>query len=1126
MSSLNLSWVKKLAASAIAVTMLAVPLVQAATFGFPPEITSSSATPNPFNPDNGPLAITWTLGSEPGNIEVDILNSSFVKVRDLIGLTPYYNVQLPVYWDGQINGQDAPAGVYYYYITASNGNGSDVASGPVTLQYSGGNPGTAPVIGSSSSNDSSDYASPNPFDPNTQSTTVFYTLNTASTVTVSFKNGSNQVVETVNGSQTQAVWDGKNSSNQPFPEGIYTYTITATANGQTDTEDGTVEIEYVSNPGTAPVIGGSSSNDSDDYASPNPFDPNVESTTVHYTLNTSSTVTVAIKNGSNQVVETVNGSQTQAVWDGKNSSNQPFPEGTYSYTITATANGQTDTEDGTVEIQYGNGGGNDVPQIGNSSSNDTNDYASPNPFDPHTESTTIHYSITDADSVTVKIYDGGNLIETLSNPTMSQAVWDGEDSNSNAFPEDTYTYTITATNENGSDTEDGTVTIEYDGGSNGDAPNITSHDADPNPFDPDQENTKITFRTDEDADVTVEIYDGSEKIRTLLDGVEKDGNVMNSVSWNGEDKFGDQVNDDTYTYKIKACDVNDSTACDNESGSIRVDTDGSDDDDNGDDDLISNVEVNNAVFDPTENEEAEVCFDIENDNTEITVEVLDGDNDVVRELVDGVEYDRMDNRCFEWDGEDDDGDVVDDEVYRFRVRAELGNETEVETAYTEVDTDGHIIGFPGSDDSEFCGGFTDVPKNSPFCKAIELMFYRGIFTGYADGTFRPYADINRAEATKVILLALDYDIMSDDGSNLGFWDVVKGSWYMPYLRTARSYGIIHGYPDGAFRPAGTINRVELLKIFLNASDIDIPHCNVQPYPDTPINIETRWYMDYACFAKAYGLMGTDSAGNFHPDQPMNRADVANLFYQFEMRGLYNGYNPNYYNNYYGGYYGTPIYTAGSSTGDLISSIDVEDAVFDPTDSETTRICFDIENDNTEITVDVLDADNDVVRELVDGNEYDESTNRCITWNGRDDDNDIVDDGDYRFRVRADVGNAIETAYQDVEVDSGNSSNGDLITNIDVEDAVFDPTNGETARVCFDIENNNTDITVEVIDEDNDVVRELADNVEYDITINRCFTWNGRNDSSNVVPDGDYEFRIRAEEGSDVQTEYEAVEVNT
>jgi len=1271
MQTHSLTWLKKLVAGAAMALVLATPAIPAFGQEVPPEVTYSYADPTSFDPSQGEdVKIYWYLAAQNANVEIDVYDGKKSqggsKVRDLVALTPWYNVPNPATWNGEINGEAAAAGTYYYYVTATNGAGSfeweqsfqvtgtgtggnggnggsgsapvvgssvgndsgDYASpnpfdpntevtriyyslsaeadvyitikdsttnqtvetlfqhqtagsnrnqiwdgknnssqafpervydyeiyaanqygtntedGTVEIEYAGGNGGNGqePVIGSSVGNDSGDYASPNPFDPNTEVTRIYYDLSAEADVYITIKDSTtNQTVETLFQHQTAGdnrnqIWDGKNNSSQAFPERVYNYEIYAANQYGTNTEDGTVEIEYAGGSGgSAPVIGSSSSNDSDDFASPNPFDPNTESTTIYYNItNAVDSVVVKIKDG-NSVIETVTGTSSQAVWDGKNSSNQPFAEKVYDYEIVATNSQGSDTEDGTVEIEYDGGSGGTAPVIGSSSSNDSNDYAQPNPFDPNDESTTIHYTLnTSVDSVVVKIKDGSSVIETVNGGEDSgpnTAVWDGKDNSNDPFDEKVYDYEIVATNSEGTDTEDGTVEIEYDGGSE-DAPEITeqyadpfSFDptdgeetdiyfrianedadvtveilegnntivtlvddahadeglsfvewdgedddndivdegmyafkitacdkqdsnecdtaygsvqvdydgggstgdmhitndyADPDPFNPDDENTRIYYTLNKDADVTIEIIDEDHDIiRTLLDDVRRDDGG-NHATWNGEDRYGDEVDEGDYTYRIIACAANESSNCDTESGEVRVDYDIS-----GNDDLISDVEVNNAVFDPEDDEESEVCFDIEEDNTEITIEILDG-NRVIETLVDEREYDASNDRCFEWNGEDDDGDIVDDDVYQFRIRAEKGNNTEVEYAYTEVDTDGRLIGFP--DDDDYCAGFWDIPSDSPFCEAIKLMHYRGIFTGYPDGSFQPYADINRAETAKVVLLALDYGILSDDGSNLGYWDVQQRSWYMPYLRTAQREGIATGYPDRSFRPGGTINRVELLRVFLEGSDINVPHCNYQPYPDTPVNSDTRWYMDYACFAKAYGLMGTDANGNFNPAEPMSRADVAMLFYNFEKRGLFAGYNPDYYNGYYSNFDSNYFYPPGydwydyddnnnNDTDDLIEDIEVDDDVFDPDRGERSRVCFDILEDNTDISIDVLDDDRDRVRELVDDVEYDESNNRCYSWDGEDDDGDTVRDGDYEFRIKAEKGNDDQVEYADVEVNT-------------------------------------------------------------------------------------------------------------
>jgi hypothetical protein len=314
--------------------------------------------------------------------------------------------------------------------------------------------------------------------------------------------------------------------------------------------------------------------------------------------------------------------------------------------------------------------------------------------------------------------------------------------------------------------------------------------------------------------------------------------------------------------------------------------------------LITDVSVRNEVFDPTEGERSTIEFTLDR-RADLIVQVMDGNNviDTLRDANDqaGGDY------SYTWDGRDSGNDIVDDDVYQFRIMADDGDDTDTDRAYVEVDTDGIIIGFP---DSDRCAGYRDVSVNSPFCKAIQLMSERGIFSGYSDGTFRPNANINRAETVKVITLALGYDVNTGGTYSLGYRDTNGSAWYAPYLYVAKRYGIATGYPDNTFRPSSTINRVELLRVFLEGNQTNLYTCSTQPYDDTPITPDTRWYMKYACYAKDNGLMGSDgyngyndyygynyntSGEKLYPAEAMTRGDVANLFYDFEVKGLYSDY---------------------------------------------------------------------------------------------------------------------------------------------------------------------------------------------------------------------------------------------
>jgi flagellar hook assembly protein FlgD len=623
---------------------------------------------------------------------------------------------------------------------------------------------------------------------------------------------------------------------------------------------------------------------------PSSFNPsNGQTTSVNYTLNTQASLKVEIKSG-NAIIRTLKAQTTTSagsynlVWDGRNDNGTIMSNGTYTAEVYASNSNGTAIDNASVTITSNGGGSQTAPNI-------TNLNVSPNPFDAEEQNTSVSFNLDKSATVTVAIMDGNTLVRNLtSNSSLSAGshsyTWTGRDSNSNIVDDGTYTVRVTASNSAGTDTESTTVTVDTDGSNGGSCSGFTiSHYANPSTFDPEEENTTINFNLNRSAEVTIRIKDGSSTIRTLINGTDYSSGSK-QVSWNGRNSSGNYVSDKTYTYEILAYTDN----CDlRETGTVRVDRDGSngdddyeDDWDSTDEDLIRDLYVDNEVFDPTEGERSTVRFELTR-RADLIVQVLDGTR-VVKTLRDSDNQSAGDY-SYTWDGRDSDGDRVNDRVYQFRVMADDGDDSDTDRAYVEVDTDGIIIGFP---ENSRCAGFRDVSKNSPFCKAIELMSARNIFDGYSDGTFRPYQKINRAETTKVVVLALDYDV--NEGGSFGrlFPDTSSSAWYAPYLRTALDNDIIHGYPDGRFRPSNTINRVELLKIFLEANGVSFSSCP-QPFDDTPITRDTDWYMRYACFAKDNDLMNAEFSRNLYPAEAMTRGDVADLFYDFDQMGYYDGY---------------------------------------------------------------------------------------------------------------------------------------------------------------------------------------------------------------------------------------------
>ena len=103
--------------------------------------------------------------------------------------------------------------------------------------------------------------------------------------------------------------------------------------------------------------------------------------------------------------------------------------------------------------------------------------------------------------------------------------------------------------------------------------------------------------------------------------------------------------------------------------------------------------------------------------------------------------------------------------------------------------------------------FSDVAAERWSNTAISTMANGKFVTGYPDGTFRPGANITRAEfATMATRFAQLYD-----ESGATFSDV-ENHWAKSYVNKATTAGWIAGYPDNTFKPENPITRAEVMTI--------------------------------------------------------------------------------------------------------------------------------------------------------------------------------------------------------------------------------------------------------------------------------------------------------------------------
>ena len=101
--------------------------------------------------------------------------------------------------------------------------------------------------------------------------------------------------------------------------------------------------------------------------------------------------------------------------------------------------------------------------------------------------------------------------------------------------------------------------------------------------------------------------------------------------------------------------------------------------------------------------------------------------------------------------------------------------------------------------------FTDVNACSPEHEEISFVKSQGVVRGYPDGSYRPQAQITRAEFLKIAMGGFAGECKENFNDSLN-------AWYSPFTCAAKTSGLVVGYTDGTFKPNQTITQGEALAI--------------------------------------------------------------------------------------------------------------------------------------------------------------------------------------------------------------------------------------------------------------------------------------------------------------------------
>ena len=162
--------------------------------------------------------------------------------------------------------------------------------------------------------------------------------------------------------------------------------------------------------------------------------------------------------------------------------------------------------------------------------------------------------------------------------------------------------------------------------------------------------------------------------------------------------------------------------------------------------------------------------------------------------------------------------------------------------------------------------FNDVPQNAWYASEVKSSYELGLFGGKGDGIFDPSGKVTVAEA--VTLASRACSIYAGETIS----ETSGAKWYDMYLEYAKSKNFLEdGQFDNFDRPA---KRYEVASLFAKAMPDGYYNAknNVTEIPD--VFSDSAYADDILMLYKAGIVMGSDSYGNFRPEDNITRAECA------------------------------------------------------------------------------------------------------------------------------------------------------------------------------------------------------------------------------------------------------------
>ncbi|NQX63736.1 stalk domain-containing protein [Paenibacillus qinlingensis] len=176
--------------------------------------------------------------------------------------------------------------------------------------------------------------------------------------------------------------------------------------------------------------------------------------------------------------------------------------------------------------------------------------------------------------------------------------------------------------------------------------------------------------------------------------------------------------------------------------------------------------------------------------------------------------------------------------------------------------------------------FADI--SGSFAKeAIIQLQKEGILTGIDAEHFDPKGTLTRAQFVTIMVKALNLPI---DESVISSFTDVEG-WAVPFIESAKKFGIIDGVSETEFAPEATVTREQTVVVMVKALEKQGKLDETDAKLDfTDADSISDWAKKYVAIAVKYGLVSGNPDGTFNPQGNATREQSAVMGVNF-IKGL-------------------------------------------------------------------------------------------------------------------------------------------------------------------------------------------------------------------------------------------------